>query len=47
MRTGTGTAGEMPGWLLLVIFTALAAGSSTLYGSLISRSASMLGLAPF
>ena len=44
MRTGTGTAREMPDWLLLVIFTALAVGSSTLYGPLISNSASMLGL---
>jgi len=37
----------MPDWLLLVIFTALATGSSTLYGLLISRSAGLLGLAPF
>ncbi len=46
MRTGIGTAREMPDWLLLAIFTALAVGSSTLYDPLISHSAIMLGLLP-
>ncbi len=46
MQTRQEFAQELPDWVLLLIFTALA-GSSALYGSFILRLPSVLGLSVF